>query len=184
MLYSFGTSCLYYSYASLSNTPKVGSSMMKSIYFIPIIFYSYTGNTAYSSDWICFAIGYKVQRGCVLFLPCKLTCAFNAFRCEGHTGFGLVVWKNSGIHLGRGRGLSRRRCISKRKMVFHFCNLFHICIKGLCSFIINKNKKTKKYKGKFVSRKTAENGLLQLCIKLRDCFLFFIPEKLWRFIVK
>lgn len=84
----------------------------------------------------------------------------------------------------QGTGPFRRRCISKRKMVFHFRNLFHICIKGLCSFIFNKNKKTKKYKGKFVSRKTAENGLLQLCIKLRGCFLFFIPEKLRRFIVK
>lgn len=69
-------------------------------------------------------------------------------------------------------------------MAFHFCNLFHICIKGLCSFIINNNKKTKKYKGKFVSRKTVENDLLQLCIKLRGCFLFFIPEKHRRFIVK
>ena len=100
----------------------------------------------YSSDWICLVIGYKVQRGCVLFLPCKLTCAFNVFRCEGHTSFGLVVWKNSGIHLGRGRGLSGGDAYQKGKWCFIFATCFIFASKDYAHLFLIKIKKQRNIK--------------------------------------
>lgn len=79
-------------------------------------------------------------------MPCKLTCAFNVFRREGHTGFGLVVWKNSGIHLDRGRGLSGGDAYQKGKWCFIFATCFTFASKDYAHLFLIKIKKQRNIK--------------------------------------
>ena len=105
----------------------------------------------------------------VFWLKTLLT---KAFRWEGHTGFGLVVWKNSGIHLGRGRGLSGGDAYQKGKWRFIFATCFTFASNDYAHLLLIKIKKQRNIKENSYREKQPKMVCCNYASNYADVFCF------------